>query len=1083
MPNIHRRRRCLLPILLGASLSAAAAFLGGADGLAIMSRDDSMVINHAATPANAYVGTPGNKVTTTRASGAMRWNEAGNLELVGNGVLRRDFDPRLSATVERCGYLIEEARTNLALRSEDFGNAAWTKSELTVSSDAATAPDGSVNFDKFIPSTNAANHTAIQSPTTTAAAYSMSFFAKAAGYNFIYCRLYNNDGSPLLKGAWFNLGTGTVGTTESGITASIVSVGNGVYRCVATLATAYNGAGNSLILGVSNADNTTSFTGDGTSGVLIFGAQLELGSFASSYIPTAGSTVTRAADQVSLAGTLFPLNQSEGTLYAKFGCIGVPTSVDANILTVSGATAADERHSLARLTSRKTRFQVIDGTANVVVLDSTGTVSDLTQAKVAGAYKADDSAAAMIGETVQSDNTCTMPTTTHIIFGNRASDGARALNGWLFEAAYFPTRKTNSQLQALASGYASDALLLMGAETQGLTFAATDQSMSILDTGTPANAYSGELSAKLGSIRTSAGMTYLSSGLLGWGPENLDIQSQAFDNASWTESNCTLTDLQADGPRGALTMASYVESTSGARMSNAANRPAIAGVTYTVSRVFKRLNCDWVAWYIGDDLTPTNGMRVWFNLATGAAGSNTSQGSGWTFTSAAVTDVGSGAYRLSVTFVAGGNIAIRHQTASADANTGRADVGSGAGVGSGFYIDMAQTEKASSASTYKPTTSAAYYGLRLDYDSRLSGGPGYLVEEARTNLNLQTNAYTNAAWTAASGTAAEDISDGPMGAATMARYTESGASAFLHCANAVTVANGSTYTTSVYLKRGNHDWIRLIAADNSSFSNGVRTWFNLSTGVVGTSSTTGSGWTAVSAAIHSVGGGVYRCSITYTTGATTLYVATASAAADNTATRADVGSGAGVGSLYYLDCYQTELGAFATSYIPTTSATVTRAADIPVMLTSALPFSATAGTFVGRFSTILGGTNPTTLALLAFDDGSSAESITMFVDNSAGLGLFQVIDGGVSQATPNQALGKVSGTVYGMAAGWAANDFATSINGGTIQTDASGTLPTVTKLNFGGRATGVQLNGWLRHGRYFPTRKSNADLAVLAAAA
>ena len=422
------------------------------DVLTMASIDDTMTIRSTSDPTDDYQGTPGSKLTTTRASTATYWDVNGILQSAATGTLRRDYDPRLSSTTERCGYLIEEARTNLALRSEDFGNAAWTKSELTVSSDAGTAPDGSSNFDKLIPSTNAANHTAIQSPTTTAAAYTMSFFAKAAGYNFIYCRLYNNDGSPLLKGAWFNLGTGAVGTTETGITASITSVGNGIYRCVATLATAYNGAGNSLILGVSNADNTTSFTGDGTSGVLLFGAQLELGSFASSYIPTTTATVTRAADLVTLAGTLFPLNQSEGTLYAKAAHVAI-SGTHQYVLSLDDGTLAERINLYRYSTGSKAAFAIYDGSSSqlgTIGLTSTASISALTQYKLTGAYKLNDSACALVGETVQGDIVCTMPTTTTFAFGSVAG-GQVPLNGWLFEAAYYPTRKSNADLAVLAA--------------------------------------------------------------------------------------------------------------------------------------------------------------------------------------------------------------------------------------------------------------------------------------------------------------------------------------------------------------------------------------------------------------------------------------------------------------------------------------------------------------------------------------------------------------------------------------------------------------------------------------------------------
>jgi hypothetical protein len=432
----------------GAGVSSLAlAFLAaqGGEGLSMFSSDDTLAIVSSGDPTDNYQGTPGAKLTTTRASTAAYWTAAGLIAYAATGTLRRDFDPRLAATPERCGYLIEEARTNLALRSEEIDNASWTKTSVTVTADADTAPDSTATMDRLVSTVDSGSAAgASQTFTGTAAAYTLSVFAKrVSGLDWLRLAL-TTSASATNRNAWFNLATGELGTKEANVTDyKIVSCGNGVYRCSITVTCAATTETAYIRLAGADTSNSVLAIGDTVS---VWGAQVELGSFASSYIPTAGSTVTRAADLVTLAGTLFPLSQTEGTLYAKWMMMGTSASAQY-ILVLDGGTT-----STIIFPYRNTNLTVgytINNGGNTVNLTSTATVANLAASKVAAGYKTDDSAVAMAGETVQTDISCALPTTTKIVFGNRSSDSGRALNGWLFEAAYFPTRKDNSQLEEL----------------------------------------------------------------------------------------------------------------------------------------------------------------------------------------------------------------------------------------------------------------------------------------------------------------------------------------------------------------------------------------------------------------------------------------------------------------------------------------------------------------------------------------------------------------------------------------------------------------------------------------------------------
>jgi hypothetical protein len=169
-------------------------------------------------------------------------------------------------------------RRNLLTRTEEFNTAPWQKiGAQTVTSDAAVAPNGTTTADKLIPSAVSDLQAVYQGQTFAAATYTVSVYAKAAEYSWLFVRV-DGVGNGYV---WFNLSNGTIGTQEAGRTGSISSQGNGWYRCAVTW-TSTGGTGNVLI-GASNANATSVFTGNASNGILIWGAQLETGSTATAY--------------------------------------------------------------------------------------------------------------------------------------------------------------------------------------------------------------------------------------------------------------------------------------------------------------------------------------------------------------------------------------------------------------------------------------------------------------------------------------------------------------------------------------------------------------------------------------------------------------------------------------------------------------------------------------------------------------------------------------------------------------------------------------------------------------------------------
>jgi hypothetical protein len=186
--------------------------------------------------------------------------------------------------------LLEPQRTNLALYSSSFDNAAWSKVRSSISANAETAPDGTLTADKLIEDTTASNtHILVGGTVLTSATYTMGVYAKAAERTQI--GLFNSSSSDV---AYFDLSNGTI--ISSGThTASIESLGNGWYRCNITSTTS-----TAIRVGVANG-GVINYTGDGTSGVFLWGAQIEVGAYPTTYIPTTAASVTRNQDTFALS--------------------------------------------------------------------------------------------------------------------------------------------------------------------------------------------------------------------------------------------------------------------------------------------------------------------------------------------------------------------------------------------------------------------------------------------------------------------------------------------------------------------------------------------------------------------------------------------------------------------------------------------------------------------------------------------------------------------------------------------------------------------------------------------------------------
>jgi len=388
-------------------------------------------------------------VTFTRSSTATRYNSAGLLETVAANAPRYDYDP---LTLQLRGLLIEEQRTNLLTYSEEFDNAAWAKpATASITANAGVAPNGLTQADKLVDNPSAAEHGIYRSITVSSHVYSV--YAKAAELSVIYFRFRQATGQALSVA--FDLANGTVckttnqGTYYTSGVGSIQPVGNGWYRCSVYVACA--SLTSNVFISVANTNNPTfttngdyQYSGNGTDGVLIWGAQLEAGAFATSYIPTTTASVTRAASSAT-ATTLSDIgfNASTGTLY--FEGVAPPSVAVATTLASFNDNTANESISLHMNAGGALRAQVIDGGVTVADL-ALGTLTARQSFKAALSYVENDIKGCLNGGTVQADTSATLPTVDRLMIG-RGSAG-NAWNGHVRKLRYYRTAKNTQELTA-----------------------------------------------------------------------------------------------------------------------------------------------------------------------------------------------------------------------------------------------------------------------------------------------------------------------------------------------------------------------------------------------------------------------------------------------------------------------------------------------------------------------------------------------------------------------------------------------------------------------------------------------------------
>jgi hypothetical protein len=383
----------------------------------------------------------------SRASTGTLFNSSGVLTSAAVNVPRFNHVYSGGSWVSR-GLLVEEQRTNLSLWSEQFNNAAYSINQATISANQIASPDGATTADSFTASSGTVNPSAYQAITTvTSSVYTFSIYVKKNTHNFVQIVL-NGVASGYAN---FDINSGTVGTVGAGgsATASIVNVGNGWYRCVITYTSAStSGAGYINLIGSSTAGRGATFSASGTESVYIWGQQLELGAFATSYIPTTSASATRSADVCQITGTSFSsfFNANEGSIAAEYDTI-YPLSLASSRRLFIFRDAGNSVRLNSEINTPGLYWETVPAGANILGAYS---ASAYDVVKAGYGYKVNDFAITVNGATASTDTSVSVPTgITLLDIGGM--NGSQYLCGHISRLRYYPTRLTNATLQSLST--------------------------------------------------------------------------------------------------------------------------------------------------------------------------------------------------------------------------------------------------------------------------------------------------------------------------------------------------------------------------------------------------------------------------------------------------------------------------------------------------------------------------------------------------------------------------------------------------------------------------------------------------------
>jgi hypothetical protein len=1015
--------------------------------------------------------------------------------------------------------------SNLLTRSEEFDQAIWTKTGVgtgtapAVTANAGTDPLGGTTADRVVFALNGGNTTGDRSDllqfytTTIGLGYTISVWLKTEDGSAKTVRIDfngNGGGNVAVTGAWTRFSwTYTATSTSNYLTIRLRG-------------------------SLSTSDSAT---------VLVWGAQQEQADVLGPYLKTTTAALTGyyteprgllieesrinlVNNSVNLAGTGY----NSGNAVARAGYAGLAPDG-----TFAAAMLTDVSDTLTNYSDVTGSGMTIPGadsnwyTYSLFVKAGTSDVCSLRIYMTGGTTS--------LGTGV--GNSFTFSTKTSVLSGTSGAGAATATdggfveypNGWfrvwvrIQNNATGNTALTCRVQPAHAGGLASStgSIYAWGGQAE---LGAFPTSYTFTTATWTARASAATYHDSAGVLQTAAssvarygygysGTAWVPAGLIAEAAAtNLMVASDDFTVTPWAAGaggDATLTTSPVLAPDGSLATL-FSDSATGAIWGRQQSATIVSGTTsYTASVYLKagtssiasvRLTIANVTPVVGEGvINLATGAILWRTGAVGVALSAANAGNGWWRIAVSATDNASG--NTSVNMDIRPAFAATHSPTMDLAVTGTAYV-----FGAQIETGLAATSYVATPPTWTGRASVATYhdsaGLlqtagsgvarsaTYGYTGTVWAPTGLLLEAAATNLSPGTM-NSNTYWQSVGAAVVTQAGVSPTGAADAYTITEpASVSSFgvnIATAFVPVIVAGTQMVGSVYAKAGTCTILRMFLADQGSPTITAVGYFNLATGVLGTT-TTGGGSTSVSFSITNVGNGWFRCTVSAilaaSTGATILL---RMVSADNVTS--DTG---GKTMLFYGP--QLETGSQASSYIPTTTASasrladtfstatvtrvadtttaaaVTRAADVAVINPLGSWFNATEGSlFIEASRPVFGSTFPWTVAL---DDTTSANRLGFFQNDSGADTLGALVRTLTVDQVSLTGPAMTAGTPMRAALAYKVNDFAASFNGGTVGTDTSGTVPAMTRMVIGGGD--MTWNGYARKVRVYGSRLANATL-------
>lgn len=413
----------------------------------------------------SYIPTPA--VFTGRASTATYLDANGVLQTAASGVARSNaYDYDADGVLRPVGLLLENSATNLLTQSQDF--SSWGITAASRAGTKASAPDGSLSGTPITPTAGAtlnSYQTQISFGAFDGTRRTFSAYVKSNGLNKVRLRLVDNATSASAS-VVVNLSDGSLVTpvidnaSWTGVSYTVTKLSGGWLRISVT---GTGVGGGTVTAGVLPYDSVKT-VGDGVSGIYLWGAQLETGSYPTSYIPTTSAQVTRdadtstsaqatrSADNASVTGSNFAgfYNQTQGTIVAAARFPNIANGTYQRVVSVNGGSYLNSAEILVDGVEKKWSMNMRNAGALLAAANLGGAASTGAYQRISLRIKKDDAAVSAGGAAAISDTSVTLPAMTRLDVGNQ-SGATNILNGHISNITYYPQPFTNEELQTFTA--------------------------------------------------------------------------------------------------------------------------------------------------------------------------------------------------------------------------------------------------------------------------------------------------------------------------------------------------------------------------------------------------------------------------------------------------------------------------------------------------------------------------------------------------------------------------------------------------------------------------------------------------------